>query len=188
MQRESTRAAIDDDRRLQELHAQLAPELLNFFARRVIPVEDAADLLAETFLAAWRHLARLPTPEDERRMWMYGIARNVLRNWNRGQRRRHALGDQLRDELRTSGHDGVPLESAVSSHRDVHTALSMLPANQRELVVLIHWDGFTLPEAARLTNTRESTARGRYQRASIRLRKHLADYNFRAAVAPVTPP
>jgi RNA polymerase sigma-70 factor (ECF subfamily) len=185
----TSRAGRDENNeRLQDLHARLAPELLNYFARRVIPVEDAADLLAETFIAAWRHISRLPASEEESRMWMYGVARNALRNWSRGQRRHHALGDQLREELLVSGRNTVRLDSAVSYQHDVHAALNMLPANQRELVELIHWDGFTLPEAARLMKTGESTARGRYQRAALRLRKQLADYNYHPAGEPATLP
>jgi RNA polymerase sigma-70 factor (ECF subfamily) len=165
--------------RLDGLHVAMAPELLNYFARRVIPVDDAADLLAETFLAAWRHITRLPVAEEEARMWTYGIARNVLRNWTRGQHRQHDLGKELRGQLARTGGDVAPVDAAIAHRRDVQEALASLPANQRELVMFIHWDGFTLPQAAQLVKCSESTARGRYQRATIRLRERLADYDTR---------
>ncbi|WP_428833563.1 sigma factor-like helix-turn-helix DNA-binding protein [Pseudoclavibacter helvolus] len=51
--------------------------------------------------------------------------------------------------------------------------LDCLPSEQSELVRLILWDGFTLPQAATILGIRESTARGRYQRARLRLRELL---------------
>ena len=54
-----------------------------------------ADVLAETFLAAWRRLDQVP-PAGEDRLWLYGTARRVLANHHRGQRRRLALADRLK--------------------------------------------------------------------------------------------
>lgn len=48
------------------------------------------------------------------------------------------------------------------------------PAVSGGLVFLVHCDGFSIVEAASVLGIRESTARGRYQRATIRLRKELA--------------
>jgi DNA-directed RNA polymerase specialized sigma24 family protein len=65
-------------------------------------------------------------------------------------------------------------EQATSAETlGVRRAVESLPDDLRELVVLVHWDGFTVPEAAQLLHVRESTARGRYQRARIRLRAAL---------------
>lgn len=45
----------------------------------------------------------------------------------------------------------------------------------RELVMLIHWDGFTVVEAAELLGLNPSTARGRYSAARQTLRAALAE-------------
>jgi RNA polymerase sigma-70 factor (ECF subfamily) len=52
-------------------------DLLAYFSRRVTPVEDAADLLADTLMAVWRRVADLPADGTGARMWMFGVARRV---------------------------------------------------------------------------------------------------------------
>jgi len=171
MRRESERGDAAD-RKLAELHERLAPDLLRYLERRVPTVEDAADLLAETFLTAWRRLAKLPESDEEARMWMFVTARNVSNNWRRGNQRRSDLANLLRDELTRTGSTTGPVTSEVL---DVRAAVSALPDDLREIVMLVHWDGFTVPEAARIARIRESTARGRYQRARARLKAALDD-------------
>ncbi|MDJ0323042.1 sigma-70 family RNA polymerase sigma factor [Cryobacterium sp. PH31-AA6] len=155
---------------MQQLHEQMAAVLLGYFARRVEPQADAADLLSETLMVAWRRMNRVPSDEEGARMWMFATARRVLANWTRGQRRRTALSYELREQMATV--TGVVVSDQAL---DVRQAVRSLPRNQRELIVLVHWDGFTIPDAARLLQVRESTARGRYQRAKTSLQAALAD-------------
>jgi RNA polymerase sigma-70 factor (ECF subfamily) len=162
----------DNEARLSSLHELLAVELLNYFLRRVTSREDAADLLADTFLAAWRHIASLPKEAEAARMWMFVTARNVHHNHQRGTRRRNRLADQLRLDL-TSNTSEAEAPIAAEELLDVRAAVRDLPEDQRELVMLIHWEGFTLPEASRVVGIRESTARGRYQRARATLHARL---------------
>lgn len=154
---------------LIRLHELLAVELLNYFLRRVSIREDAADLLAETFLVAWRHIGRLPRTDQEARMWMFVTARNVHHNYQRGASRRNDLADRLRLDLSSNHDHGLAPEDRL----DVQAAVRALPIDQREMVMLIHWEGFTLPEAASIAGIRESTARGRYQRAREALHSRL---------------
>lgn len=55
----------------------------------------------------------------------------------------------------------------------VRDAVLRLNAAQRELVMLIHWDGFTIVEAAELLGLNSSTARGRYAAARETLKDAL---------------
>lgn len=167
MSREPARAG--KERSLQELHDAVSVDLLRYFERRVDPVEDAADLLADTFLIAWRRIDRLPADAERSRMWMFVTARGVLANWRRSRRRRSHLAETLRAEMQTAAANGTP----SSEDLDVRAAVARLPTQQAELVMLVHWDGFTVLEAGRILNLSESTARGRYQRAKIHLRSHL---------------
>ncbi|WP_323508876.1 sigma-70 family RNA polymerase sigma factor, partial [Cryobacterium sp. 10I1] len=121
------------ERRLEKLHGQLAGDLLRYFARRVTPQADAADLLAETLMVAWRRLDKVPTDDQGARMWMFVTARRVLANWTRGQRRRITLTDELRAHLIET-----PQPDASAAVLDVRRALEVLPRNQRELIRLVH--------------------------------------------------
>ncbi|MFP7834629.1 RNA polymerase sigma factor [Marisediminicola sp. LYQ134] len=149
------------------LHERVAPDLLRYLERVAGSREDAADLLAETFLTAWRHRDRIPPDDEDARMWMFVTARHVSSNWRRGNQRRVNLSNLLRDELATAA---PPRDETTPEVLDTRAAVAALPANLREIVTLMHWDGFTVPEAARITGIRESTARGRYQRARAQLR------------------
>lgn len=91
--------------------------LLAYFERRVTPRADAADLLAETMLIAWRRVDHLPADAERQRMWLFAIAANVLANHRRSLSRRSALADRLRQHLATSGADSVD-EGETQAVRD----------------------------------------------------------------------
>ncbi len=145
----------------------LMPELLAYFARRVRPLEDAADCLSETLLVLWRRKAELPTETGARRAWCFGVARGVLANQRRGRVRRRELVDRLRGEL-SLVHPPVP---AVAF--EVREALARLSDRDRELVTLVAWDGFGVAEAGGVLGLKPGAARARYSRARRRLRELL---------------
>ncbi|MBC7443530.1 MAG: RNA polymerase sigma factor [Ramlibacter sp.] len=160
--REAGREAAAE--RLRRLHESTATDLLSYLARRTLSAEDAADLLAEAFLVAWRRIGQIPKENEASRMWMFVVARNVLTNWRRGTHRRIALADELRTSIRTA------IVEPPDTDNEVRDAVNALPAKGRDLVMLVHWDGFTIVQAAQLLHISESTARGRYQRAKAALR------------------
>jgi DNA-directed RNA polymerase specialized sigma24 family protein len=52
-------------------------DLLAYVLRRSRTAEDAADVLADTYLVAWRRLDAIPGG-DQARPWLVGVARNLL--------------------------------------------------------------------------------------------------------------
>ncbi len=158
--------------RLERVHELVAGDLLDYFVRRVDSPDDAAELLADTLLVAWRRIHHLPADDESCRMWMFVTARGVLSNWRRGRRRRLALATALGEELLAHSASRADDDDEPRA-AEVRRAIRSLPHSQRELVYLVHWDGFSITEAATVLAIRESTARGRYQRATIRLRKEL---------------
>ena len=144
-----------------------ASDLLAYLERRV-GADDAPDLLGETMVVAWRRVKELP-PDDERaRMWLFGIARGTLLNHSRGQRRRWALADRIRLQMRESA-TAPPADEGA----EVRDAIDRLEPDLAELVRLVHWEHLSVADAADLLGIPASTARGRYQRAKDRLRAAL---------------
>lgn len=143
-------------------------DLLAYFERRVMPRADAADLLGETMLTAWRRVDRMPDDAERQRMWLFAIAANVLANHRRSLSRRSALGDRLRQHLTTSTASVDDGETHA-----VRDAVLRLPETQRELIALVHWDGFNLAEAAEILGVNPSTARSRYAAAKSALQTTL---------------
>lgn len=78
------------------VYADTQPDVLRFVTRRVCP-SHAEDVVAEVFLVVWRRLAELPTGRSDARAWIFGVARGVLLNTQRGERRQEALEIRLTD-------------------------------------------------------------------------------------------
>ncbi len=160
-------------------------DLLAYFLRRVDDPADAADLLSELFVVIWRRRDALPTDVEEARRWCFGVARNTLRDHRRGRVRRSVLADELRQHLRSAVPEPDP--AAVTEIREresaVRAAVKGLDARSRELIILVHWDGFSINDAADHLGLNASTARTRYGRARARLAVMLS-----ADHAPCHPP
>lgn len=153
--------------RVETVLRENAADLLAYLERRVEPREDAADLLAETMIVAWRRVADIPADDEDARRWLFGVARATLLNADRGTRRRMRLVNRLRAQI--TGGASPPADEGA----EVRDAIARLEPDLAELVRLVHWDGFTLADAAGVVGIPASTARGRYQRAKEQLRAAL---------------
>ncbi len=166
-----------DHDRFEHVTRTLGPRVLGYLARRTAQPADAADLLAEVLLVAWRRIDDLPAEEEQAFAWLLGIARRVAGNHRRGKRRRNALADRLRTALQQ--HTTSATDTAEA--RLVADALAHLKAGDRELIMLIAWEGLSPSEAAQALGISPVAARKRLQRARERLRPMLDD-------APPAPP
>ena len=163
--------ADDAQTRFRRLFDDTERDLLGYAVRRVSRPEDAADVVAETFLVAWRRLDDVPQGA-EARLWLYGVARRQLANQRRGQLRRSQLVDRLRAELpgalAAAGGAGED-ERAV----DVRAALARLGDEDRELLMLSSWEELSPGEIATVLGLPAVTLRSRLHRARKRLRAEL---------------
>jgi RNA polymerase sigma-70 factor (ECF subfamily) len=157
----------DSTTHLEGLIRANASDLLAYLERRVDPRADAADVLSEALIIAWKKARSAPSTEIGGRMWLFTIARNTLLNARRATRRRLAATDRLRHELEQFN---TVFEHDSTATIDVRGAVTQLPREQRELVELVHWDGFSIVDAAQIMGISESTARSRYATAKGRLR------------------
>ena len=125
-------------------------------------------MLAETFLVAWRRLADLPD-EPDTRPWLFGVARRVLANQHRAERRRSALTEALIHEtaLLTAAHLRPPGEDPRSAR--LSAALGRLPETDREVLLLAGWEALSPAQIAVVLECSPSTARVRLHRARRRL-------------------
>jgi RNA polymerase sigma factor (sigma-70 family) len=157
--------------RFERLFAETHADLLAYAVRRASSAEDAADVLSETFLIAWRKLDSLP-PGDQARLWLFGVARNVLR---RGATRDQAIStvvDRLAGELRGA----VSLFQLPEEQRspELWAALKRLPESLREVILLAGWEELSPREIAAVTGAPVNLVRVRLHRARARLKRELA--------------
>jgi RNA polymerase sigma factor (sigma-70 family) len=154
--------------RFEELYAAHRVSVLGYALRRTDNTDDAADVLAETFLIAWRRLDEVPSG-DRARLWLYGTARRILANHRRGERRRLALADRLREELATTYR---PPELAPDV-ADIAAAFRRLPQPDQELLALTGWEGLDAGQVAAVVGCSRNAARIRLHRARRRLEAEL---------------
>lgn len=147
--------------------------LLRYFARRVMPRDDAYDCVSETLLVVWRRRESAPQIDDEFRAWTYGIARHVLNNHLRSQRRRERLAEKARDSHLEQA--TPPSSSEPASLYAAAAAMKALSDADRELVRLIVWDGLGVGDAGFALGLTPAVARTRYSRARARLRRMIGE-------------
>jgi RNA polymerase sigma factor (sigma-70 family) len=144
------------------------------------------DIVAQTFLEAWRLRASVLPEGGSLQPWLYGIATNVLRNSRRTVRRYRAVLERLPAPEPTPDIADEPVRRA-GDHEELaaaRTALKALRPLEREVVALCIWSGFSYAEAAEALGVPVGTVRSRLSRAKARLRS-LAQKELRALRAAV---
>lgn len=152
------------------LYEAAYPRVLGYALRRTPTPEDAADLVAETFLTAWRRFEELP-PGDEAQLWLYGVAHRLLANQRRGELRRSALSERLAGELEVLApvwHDPLPSDLAAFA-----AAWQQLRAEDRDVLGLVVWEGLNNAELAQVMGWSRAVSRLRVHRARRRLAAEL---------------
>lgn len=157
--------------RFTKLYRDHGRAVLEYALRRVEEREDAADVVAETFLVVWRRMGEVPIG-DEARLWLYGVARHVLANLHRAERRRTRLGRRLAETLRTEV--GAPTEPRGEA-AEVLRAIVELGEDDRELLLLVTWEELSPSAAGRVLGISALAARSRLHRARRRLRRILEE-------------
>lgn len=134
--------------------------ILAYARRRTGQLSDAEDVVAETFVVAWRRIDQLPADEAGRLPWLYGIARRVLANQRRAAARRQRLIERLRAVVRLR---------PPARPTDVLDALATLPASDQEIVRLVAWEGLSHAEAGLVLGISANATAIRLHRARRRL-------------------
>jgi RNA polymerase sigma-70 factor (ECF subfamily) len=129
------------------------------YARRRIDAATADDTVSEVFVIAWRRLEEVP---EDALPWLLGCARRVLANQRRSTRRGEALTRRLEGASAPAGWTGV-------SDGPLALALAELGERDREILLLICWEGLEPAQAARVLGCSRNALAVRLHRARRRL-------------------
>jgi RNA polymerase sigma-70 factor, ECF subfamily len=153
---------VTDERRqrFEQLYREHGPAILAYALRRT-DRETAQDATAEAFVVVWRRLDSLP---EAPLPWLYGITRRTLANQRRSQRRYGELQVRLQTDEQAEQGD---------SDGRVLSALASLGRSDRELLMLIAWEGLTPREAAAALGCSANACRIRLHRARRKLERAL---------------
>ena len=148
------------------LYHRHAAAVTGYALRRCGP-DDAADVVAETFVVAWRRLDAIPD-EPAVKPWLLGVARRVLANQRRGTRRRGELVRKVSTYMAPRFHEIADIER-YGEAAVVIEALNTLPMKDRELLMLVAWEELTPAEIAVTLGVSGAIVRKRLFRARKRL-------------------
>jgi len=136
-----------------------------FLVRRAGP-NDAGDLLADVWIAAFRSRDSFDVGRESALPWIFGIARNILRgHWRRSR------PDESPDVRPIDPWQRVDERLvAADATRELRGSLMALPEEQREVLLLVAWEELSPTEAADVLGIPASTARSHLRRARLALR------------------
>jgi len=163
---------------VRELARRFSHPLLTVALRHLFDAELARDAVQQTFLQAWRAADRFDA-DRPLAPWLFQICRRVCIDLLRAQRTRTETIDDHDDDVRLAV-AGPSMEQAWTVF-EVRRAIEELPADTRDIVRLIHLDGWTVQQTAELLELPLGTVKSRSFRAHKRLATALA--HLRAADA-----
>jgi RNA polymerase sigma factor (sigma-70 family) len=155
-----------------------APYIQRYVVRRL--GQDAADdIVAETFLLAFRQRDSYDQTRADARPWLYGIATNLIGRHRRAEIRLYrALARTGADPVMEPFTDRVDDRvSASAASRRLATALARLPEKLRDTLLLVAWGDLSYEEVAAALGVPAGTVRSRVSRARSKLRRALGGTN-----------
>ena len=139
---------------------------LRRYARALLRDRDAADDLVQDTLERASNKLPLWRPGSDMRAWLFTVMHNVFVNQRRKHRPEVALDAEQLPEVVVMPSQADGLELA-----DIEKALHSIPAEQREVLLLIAVEQMTYDEVAKALSIPIGTVMSRLSRARDRLRR-----------------
>ena len=161
-----------------EVYDRYAPQIYRFVARRMGD-HAAEDIVAETFLAAFRRRDRYDLAHEDARPWLYGIAVNLIGKHRRSEVRMwRALGRAAAEPVADGDAEEADDRLAARQSRPgLAAAIAELAPADRHVLLLVAWAGFSYEEVAVALRVPVGTVRSRLSRARRKVREALRDHN-----------
>ncbi|GAA1012003.1 DNA-directed RNA polymerase sigma-70 factor [Acrocarpospora pleiomorpha] len=175
---EVVRRSLAESERFSVIFDAYFAEIHRYVTQRLGP-DSAEDVVAETFLTAFRKRARYDPSRASVRVWLYGIASNLIRRHHRTEvRTLRALGRHGPDPDFPGHEDEVSAQvSAESLRPDIATAVAELHQRDRDVLLLVALADLSHEEIAAALGIPYGTVGSRLNRARRKLRAALGDSN-----------
>jgi RNA polymerase sigma-70 factor, ECF subfamily len=166
-----TNTAIPAKTCTEAFRTQLVALLPNLraFAMSLLGNRDRADdLTQETILKAWLHMDSFEAGTNLQ-AWLFTIMRNTFISQCRRQVREVPDPDGLKAQAQTC----PPEQEGYVDLQDLHRALTQVPPEQREALILVAGAGFSYEEAAAIIGCPVGTVKSRVNRGRLKLEELL---------------
>lgn len=157
--------------RFDALYRAHADAIRSYCLRR-LGAGEAVDAAADVFVVVWRKIDECPAG-DEAKLWIYGIARNVVANRRRKATRWRTLVERTSHQSTESVPGPEPIVVRRSEYEELEAALNRLPEKYREVLILAEWDGLDRESIAALDGVTRNAIDKRISRAYEKLARQL---------------
>jgi RNA polymerase sigma-70 factor (ECF subfamily) len=169
----------DERARFEAMFSAHYAAVVRYAVRRVGP-DGAQEIVAETFLTAWRRLADVP---EYALPWLYATARRLVANELRRRDRAARLGARI--EASSAAVTDDPAE-AVADQLRVRAALATLSPTDQEVLRLSEWEQLRPADAAIVVGCSVGAFTVRLHRARQRLARALGEQPDSAIATLIT--
>ena len=154
------------------MYRELSPRVYAFVRRRT-DASSAQEVVADTFVVAWRRFSAVP---EDPLPWLLVVARNTLMDQNRRHRRLSDLTDRVASLERSAGH-APGADSPLLEREQMIAALADLTDLEREALLMVAWDGLTNSQAAQVAKCTVRAFEVRLSRARARLSRTMQTWS-----------
>jgi len=154
------------------------------YCLRRASTEQAKDVTADVFVVAWRRWGAVPEGDAALR-WLYAVARNVLTDRRRSMMRRRRLAEKVAAQPQPVV-DGPDLHVVrLAEHEAVLAAVGKLSERDREIILLVEWDGLSREQVAEMMSVSRAAIDKRISRAYKKIARSLHVNGPVSLAAPV---
>ena len=148
----------------QELYQKAHEPLQRFCAAKSYGIMDAKDLAGETILTALENFSKLKNKKAFLG-FLFGIANNIVRNKLRKKKFSGTISD---NELLSKSSSETASDTKIDI-KYLYDALSKLPENQRDALILFEISGYSIKEICKIQDCKESALKQRLKRGREKL-------------------
>ena len=153
---------ISPDR--DSLYHEYSGRVAAYIGSRVSSREDAEDLCQEVFMKVYSSAESYDSSKAGVSTWIFTITRNTVIDYLRSKKETSELPEELADESTLTDRTFEALADAVSG----------LPREQRDIIVLRYYNGLTLKDIAALMGISYGMVKLRHKNALDFLKASLA--------------
>jgi RNA polymerase sigma-70 factor (ECF subfamily) len=157
--------------RFGHLYGRHFPAVYAYIASRLGP-DEADDLTAETFVAAFRRRASFDPARGSVRPWLFGVATRLVAQHRRAEARRYRALARIPEDPDPGGHeDRVAARVSAQAHREpLLRAVADLSDGDRDVLLLVALGGLSYEEVAAALSIPPGTVASRLSRARRKIR------------------
>jgi RNA polymerase sigma-70 factor (ECF subfamily) len=162
-----------------ELFKLYYQQIFGYIIRRTGSFDDAADIAADTFLKAFRHIHNFRYTGISVKVWLYRIATNEINLYFRFKQKHNSIFERIiTDDKNIFDHyladDRKEVEAEFQKHEQflfVQKELKTLPLKYQEVIALRYFEGKDNKEIIEILNIKEGTLKSLLSRGLEKLRQ-----------------